>query len=160
MIRKPANSALNQTALCTADNRRRIRCIRSTRNNRKGLSLLEVVLGMAIMGAAMAIIGNMVGVSTRSAGETRWQSQAQILCDTVMAEVTAGALPLEGVNQSVFPDRPEWMHTIQIQDSELTGLLQVDVIVQPTEDQSLLDPYQLTRLMPDPDYEPEQGLVQ
>lgn len=133
----------------------------TSRNCRRGLSLLEVVMAVAIMGLAMGIIGNLVRLGSKSAGLTKWRSQAQIICDTKMAEVAAGALPLESVSGATVPEKPEWSYTVQVQDSELTGLLKITVTVAPAAGFSGdFRPYQLTRLIHDPDYEPEQSLVQ
>ena len=134
---------------------------RPRRSDRRGLSLLEVVMAVAIMGLAMAIIGNLVRLGSRNAGITKWQSQAQILCDAKMAEVSSGVLPLENIARASISERPEWTYTVEVQDSDLTGLLKVSVTVQPSDSSSTeFSPYRLTRLIPDPNYEPEQGVVQ
>lgn len=131
------------------------------RHYRRGLSLLEVVLAIAIMGMAMIIIGNLVSLGSTSAGVTKWRSEAQLLCNTKMAEISAGALPLESVTTASIPEKPEWAYSVQVQSSDLTGLLLVQVSVAPVDmTAARFEPYLLTRLIPDPNYEPEQALVQ
>ena len=134
--------------------------IKTRRYSRQGLSLLEVVLAIAIMGMAMIILGNLVRLGSDSAGMTKWRSEAQILCNTKMAEVACGALPLESVATASIPEQPEWAYSVQVQSSDLTGLLLVQVSVAPVNTTIDFEPFTLTRLMPDPDYEPEQALVQ
>jgi len=130
------------------------------RGNR-GLSLLEVVLAIAIMGVAMMIISNLVSLGSNFASMTKWRSEAQILCNTKMAEISSGVLPLETVSTANIPENPEWTYSIQVQASDLTGLLLVQVAVAPANMQiEKFEPFLLTRLLPDPDYEPEQALVQ
>ena len=130
------------------------------RGNR-GLSLLEVVLAIAIMGVAMMIISNLVSLGSNFASLTKWRSEAQILCNTKMAEISSGVLPLETVSTANIPENPEWTYSIQVQASDLTGLLLVQVAVVPANMQiEKFEPFLLTRLLPDPDYEPEQALVQ
>lgn len=130
------------------------------RGNR-GLSLLEVVLAIAIMGVAMMIISNLVSLGSNFASLTKWRSEAQILCNTKMAEISSGVLPLETVSTANIPENPEWTYSIQVQASDLTGLLLVQVAVAPANMQiEKFEPFLLTRLLPDPDYEPEQALVQ
>ena len=45
----------------------------------RGLSLLEVVLAMAILAAAMAVLSQLVGLGLRAAGQSRDWSQNQRL---------------------------------------------------------------------------------
>ena len=56
------------------------------RERRRGLSLLEVILSIAILGTSMAIIGQVFFAGYRSAVKARDLSDATILCDSVMAE--------------------------------------------------------------------------
>ena len=130
-------------------------------SRRHGLSLLEVVMAIAIMGIAMMIISNLVSLGTRAAGMTKWRSEAQILCNTKMAELSAGVLPLETVSTASISENPEWAYSVQVQSSDLTGLLLVQVSVAPVNMSiDKFEPFLLTRLIPDPDYEPEQAIVQ
>ena len=76
------------------------------KHSRRGLSLLEVVLAIAIMGSAMIIIGNLVSLGSNSAGVTKWRSDAQILCNAKMAEISAGVLPLESVSGAGIQENP------------------------------------------------------
>ncbi len=63
--------------------------------SRAGLSLLEAMFAIAILGLSLAAIGRLVQLGFQAAGRARIQSQAQILCDSKMAEVAAGALKPE-----------------------------------------------------------------
>ena len=134
---------------------------RPHRSKRRGLSLLEVIMAISIMGLAMIIIGNLVSLGSKSAGMTKWRSEAQILCNTKMAEISAGVLPLESVSAASIQEKPDWSYSVQVQSSDMTGLLLVQVSVAPVDmDPAKFEPFVLTRLIPDPDYEPEQSLVQ
>ncbi len=59
---------------------------------RSGLSLLEVVLAIAILGAALSVILNLVYMGSTSASNAQRFSQAQIMCDTIMAEIASGVI--------------------------------------------------------------------
>ena len=56
-----------------------MRTIRKPMNHRQGLSLLEVLLSIAILGASLAVIGSLVRIGIISALDTRLRSQANIL---------------------------------------------------------------------------------
>ncbi|MGI9519707.1 MAG: prepilin-type N-terminal cleavage/methylation domain-containing protein [Pirellulaceae bacterium] len=127
---------------------------------RNGLSLLEVIVAAAILGLAMAAIGNFVHLGSMSASQSKWISEAQILCDTKMAEISAGVLPLQNNGGSTVLEDPNWMYTVEVQSSNIDGLLSVTVTVQRAGGSGNLMPVTLMRLMPDPDYEPEISIIQ
>ena len=128
-------------------------CIRA---RRKGLSLIEVILALAILGIALAIIGEILRQGFISASEARWRSEAQLLCDSKMAEVAAGVLPLESSSMTSIEQNPDWEYQIEVTNAEMDGLLRVQVTVQ----QAAVDTnpliFRVTRFMPDPDYDPQE----
>ena len=73
--------------------------------NRRGLSLLEVILAIAILGGSMAVIFELVRIGVISAIETRVRSEANILCDAKMAEVSAGVIELKPIAATIIGAR-------------------------------------------------------
>ena len=128
---------------------------------RSGLSLMEVIVAIAILGGALTVIGNLVYLGSRAASNTRWFSEAQILCDTKMAEVSSGILPLQSTAATPIEENPDWQYSVEIGQTEAIGLLSVTVTVQqsPTVT-STPTPFSLMRWLPDPNYEPEQSVLQ
>ena len=125
------------------DNRRRARA---------GLSLLEVVFAITILGAALAVIGQLVQLGMRAGGSSRVQSYSQILADAKMAEIACGALPLESNSGMPIDDAPAWQYSVEVQPAEQIGLLVVQVSVQQTSsDRPVL--FSVVRFMPDPNFE-------
>jgi len=122
---------------------------------------MEVIVAIAIMGGALAVVGNFIFMGAKSARKTRWVSEGQILCDTKMAEVSAGVISLDGANGVSVDENPNWVYSVSVQPSELLGLLTVKVTVQPAPGiAARFEPITLTRLIPDPNYEPEESLIQ
>ena len=123
--------------------------------SRPGFSLLEVLLSIAILGGAMAVIGQLVNIGYRSAVEARIRSDANILVDGKMAEVSAGIIELQSVSASVIDENPDWMFSVDVQDSGQLGLLMVVVTVEQTPN-SAANPVSMSvvRFMPDPEYDP------
>ena len=124
---------------------------------RNGLSLLEVILAIAILGGALAVIGQLVSLGYQHALQARLRSDGNVLCDTKMAEIAAAVLPLDAVNQQSIDEAPDWAYSVDVENSEQPGLLVVTVTVNP-RDQTTRIPIIITatRFMPDPDYEPEE----
>ena len=100
--------------------------------SRRGLSLLEVILALAILGGALAVLGSIVRVGTRSARHARGRVSAGLHCKSIMAEITAGIIPVEPMQPGALsvPD-PEydWMYSIDVEPTEMEGMLAVRVDV-------------------------------
>ncbi len=133
--------------------------------NRNGLSLLEVILSIAILGVSMAAIGNLFNLGLRHARQAQLRSDANILCDTKMAELVAGVIPAESTGNQTIAENPNWDYSIDIQNSEQVGLLIATVTVNQVSSQNGAptsglsgNPVSLSivRFLPDPDYEPEE----
>ena len=125
--------------------------------NRRGLSLLEVILAIAILGGSLAVISELVRIGILSAIETRMRSEANILCDAKMAEVSAGVIELNPVAPTIIAEKPQWLYAVNVEPSPGTlGLLVVTVTV---EQAAVANPVSMSivRFMPDPDYEPVLG---
>ena len=122
---------------------------------RNGLSLLEVILAVAILGGALAVIGQLLNLGYRSAVEAKLRSDANILADATMAEVAAGIIPLQSHSATAIDGNPEWLYSVDVQPAETLGLLSVLVTVEQSP-MTAADPisFSLVRFMPDPDYDP------
>ena len=126
-------------------------------NARKGLSLLEVILSIAILGGSLVVIGSLVNLGYQHAVNTRLRSDANIICDTTMAEVAAGVLELQTSGNQVVETNPDWIYSVNVGDSDQPGLKVVTVQVsQQTQTTRVPIIVTATRFMVDPDYEPEQ----
>ena len=125
-------------------------------HGRPGLTLLEVILSIAILGASMAVIGQLFGLGIRSARQARLRSEANILCDCKMAELAAGVLPPNSTGDQTIVESPDWRYSISVESSLQPGLLLATVTVR-QDNSSLTNPVEMSvvRFLPDPDYEPD-----
>ena len=57
---------------------------------RRGLSLLEVVLAIAILGMSLATIGQLIRIGARNAVMARDLATAQMYAESTLADVAAG----------------------------------------------------------------------
>lgn len=129
---------------------------KSHRQHRHGLSLLEVILSIAILGASMVAIGHLFNLGLRSAYQARVRSEANILADSKMAETAAGVVSPQSTGNQPITEKEGWEWSADVESSQHPGLLMVTVTVTQS-DQANIDPIALSivRFMPDPDYEPE-----
>jgi Tfp pilus assembly protein PilV len=118
---------------------------------RAGLSLLEVILSIAILGFSMVALSGLVRVGTRAAAEARDLTKAQILCEGKMSELAAGVILPEPADQVPFELDPGWLYSVSIGVIDQQGLLMAQVIVE-KEVEAGEQPisFTLTRWMIDP----------
>jgi hypothetical protein len=94
---------------------------------------LEVILALAILAGSMAVLGEAIRLAMRSAEITRDTTQAQLLCQSKMAEIAAG-VPFDVVTGARFEcvvgdGRTYWLYSISVEETEQEGLDLVCVTV-------------------------------
>jgi general secretion pathway protein I len=106
----------------------------SRRRPTRGFSLLEVILALAILGGTVAVLGEAIRLGAQNAAFARDMTQAQLLCESKMAEIAAGIEPLEAVRDepigvTVGNGTTNWLYSISWEGTEEGGLLNVSVTV-------------------------------
>lgn len=96
---------------------------------RQGLTLFEVLISLVIFVGAMAAIGQLVSNGVRGALQSRFQTQAAMMCEAKLGEVVAGVVPLVA-GQATYPDDPSWSWTLLVAPAPVPGLMRVEVTVQ------------------------------
>lgn len=98
-------------------------------SKRKGFTLLEVLLSLAILLLSLAALGNLSFVGTKASARCHLQSEACWHAHTVLEEigagirksVTAGPVPIEAGS--------DWMVTIRARPTDIPRLTDVEVQV-------------------------------
>ncbi len=104
-----------------------------SRRTRRAFSLLEVILALAILTGAIAVLGELARQGVENARQVRDLSQAQLLCESVLAEVAAGLISAEAVQGvAMETDDPDhlWLYDIEVQTVDEEGLLALRVTVR------------------------------
>lgn len=123
----------------------------ASRFPRSGLSLLEVMLAIAILGGALVAIGELTRIGSRSAMAAREMTSAQLFCESKMAEVVAGIMPAEPVGPVPCESDPSWRYSIETLPSNHDGMLAIKVTFeQDLPPRSRPISFSLTRWMMDP----------
>lgn len=125
---------------------------------RSGFTLLEVILALAILVGALAVLGELADQGLTNARTAASLAEAQLLCESKLAEVTAGLVPLSAVTAAPIETDPNWTYSIVVDQTLDQGLVVVRVTVaenlppaqQPAE-------FTLSRWMIDPTYAAEQA---
>ena len=106
-------------------------CSNRAANSRRGLTLFEVVLSLAIFLGALTALSQLAHNGSRAAVQARFQSQAILRCESKLAEVTAGVVPLEAVEGASFEDDPEhWTWSLAVEQGPHDDLLALAVTVR------------------------------
>jgi type II secretion system protein I len=128
---------------------------------RRGLSLLEVMLALAILGLSLATIGELMRLGSRSAELARDMTTAQILCETKVSEIVTGMLPAISTAPTPIVDAGsgnDWLYSVETQQIGVDGLLAVRVMVQQNPELVARPAtFVLVRWMIDPNQQPLTG---
>src|SRR6266478_1235136 len=79
---------------------------------RKGMSLLEVIIALAIFLMALIGIGHLITFSGQQTLELSERGHAAQLAQAKLAEVIAGIQTLSSQGDTGFEDEPEWMWSL------------------------------------------------
>ena len=123
------------------------------RGRRRGLTLLEIMLSLIILGGALVAVGELIRTASRSARDARDWTAAQVLAESLLAEITTGIVPAEPVERQPDPYDPDWVYSILVDSPNQDGLLQVTIIIERADVQltgARSQPFQLVRWMLDP----------
>ena len=107
---------------------------RSAPGPRQGFTLLELILALAVLCGAVAVLGEACRSGMRYAQRARDMSQAQLLCESKLAEIAAGLTPAEPQDAVPFETaedgaESEWLYSIEVAPLDEEGLIQVRVVV-------------------------------
>ncbi len=106
------------------------------------MTLLEIILALGILAGSLAIIANLSRLSTNSAVSARDTTQAQFLCESVMAQLMCGVIEFESAYDEPVRDFVDtgatnpndsydykWVYSVEINSLDDYGLLEVIVTV-------------------------------
>lgn len=127
------------------------------RARRKGFSLLEILLALAILGGSLAVLGQIAQTGIDAAREARDLASARILCQTKLNELLLeGTLPQSVASLEVpsfdSQSTTPFFYSVDVQPAPLDNLLVVRVSVEASNPDGgpALARYSLTRWMIDP----------
>jgi len=131
-----------------------MKCSSEKQTNRSGLTLLEVMIALAILGTSLAAIGELIRIGADAADRATELTTAQFLCDSKLAEIKSGVLPADSVGPipfEIFETEEPWEYMVLVDSVDDQGLLLVEVTVsQLREDGRLPARVTLTTWMIDP----------
>jgi len=117
---------------------------------RRGLSLMEVLVALTIFLLAFVGLSRLVMLGGYQARDAQRQVRAADLCQTKMAEVIAGAVPLTSQPEVAFDEDPKWHWSLDCERGNAPGLWNVTVHVGRQQSQGYRPLCSLTEMVLDP----------
>ncbi len=105
------------------------------KRRRAGLSLLEVMLALAILGGSIAVVGELMRFGMRNAEAARDLSTAQVFCEAKINEIASGLLPPQAIANTPIEEIANldaaglWLYSVDVQQIDQQGLISVTVSV-------------------------------
>lgn len=96
-----------------------------TRNQtlrRRGVTLLEVIVAMAIFVVSLGAVGHLVYMGSQRSLEAQLQAQGLQKCQSKMSEMISGSLPLTSTNGN-YPDDSTWQFDVECTQQDSSTLL-------------------------------------
>ncbi|MDR1958856.1 MAG: hypothetical protein LBQ54_07420 [Planctomycetaceae bacterium] len=131
-------------------------------SRRQGITLLEIIFSIIVLAGSMLVLSNLSRMGMRNAVMSRDLTQAQLLCETILAEIEIGVLDLEPVYDEPVMDFPDsgasnvydsnealWLYSVELNTIHENGLLEVIVTVTKNDSSSKPLSYRLVRWMID-----------
>jgi type II secretion system protein I len=111
---------------------------------RKGFTLLEVLLSAAILAASLAALGQLISNGTAAGIRSQRQTEAALRCQSKLDEMLAGVEALRTVPETPFADDSRWLWNAEVQATS-ESLRRVTVSVRNADSTSV--DFTLTRLL-------------
>jgi prepilin-type N-terminal cleavage/methylation domain-containing protein len=116
---------------------------------RKGMTILEVMLALLILGGSVAVIGELARTAFRNAQMSKDLTQAELIAESVLAKVRIGIIDLESAfdvpvgssgnlhdsisdTNAVSDGTSEvlWLYSLEVSSTDDDGLLELAVTVR------------------------------
>ena len=106
---------------------------------KRGLSLLEVIIALAILVGSAAVLAQLMDMGQRHALRTAEMTEAQTLCQNLLNELLAGELSWESTETQPVDPFSAWDYSVQIEPLEDGMLSWVSIIVRQRPAEELVD---------------------
>lgn len=98
----------------------------------RAFTLVEVILALVVLGAALAVFGEVMQLANRNAVDARGETQAQLLAQSLMDEILAGVVadtPATRQPLDIEDDTP-WVYSVALESTDVEGVARLEVLVE------------------------------
>jgi general secretion pathway protein I len=99
---------------------------------RRGFTLLEVILALAILAGSVAVLGEIMGIAGRHGHDAEAEVRAQLIAMSIMDEMLAQVVEPAQISQQPVDttDTVPWVYSVNVQNTNVAGLSSIEVIVE------------------------------
>jgi prepilin-type N-terminal cleavage/methylation domain-containing protein len=99
---------------------------------RQAFTLLEVILALVILGAALAIFGEVMQLANQNAADARAETRAQLLASSLLDEILAGSIDDSPANRQPLEvdDDVRWVYSVSTGTATVSGVYPLVVEVE------------------------------
>ena len=99
---------------------------------RSAFTLLEVILALVILGAALAIFGEVMQLANQNAADAQAETQAQLLATSLLDEILAGSIDDSPANRQPLEvdDDVKWVYSVSTGTATVDGVYPLVVEVE------------------------------
>ncbi|MCC6508186.1 MAG: type II secretion system protein [Pirellulaceae bacterium] len=106
---------------------------------RPGLSLLEVILSLAILGVACTFMAQSMHLATNNALAAQRQAEAEIAAESVMSQVVAGLIPMQPTSTwtpiGISASTSDWSYILTSVNCEVENMIGIQIDVRDMSNQ-------------------------
>lgn len=103
---------------------------RNKTSHRAGLTLLEVLVSLAILGGALTAIGRLTSNGATAALRCEQQTDAALRCRSQLDLLLAGTAPIRDIAWQAFADDPQWRWSATLSPASERQLATLTVAVE------------------------------
>lgn len=115
---------------------------------------MEAMVSLAILGGALAAIGELISLGARAAEDARDLTKAQLIADAIMNEINAKLVAPTATSHTPCPMGAGFVYSVQVASSPIPDLLHIKLTIEREKDIAINNPrgvrYSLERILPDP----------
>ncbi len=117
-------------------------------SNRRGLSLLEVILALTILGVACTFMAQAMQLATSNALAAHRQAQAEMVAESVLSQVIAGVIPMQPSSTwtpaGISASTSNWSYMLTNVNCEVQNMVGLQIDVRDMSDPDMTRPADLT----------------
>jgi prepilin-type N-terminal cleavage/methylation domain-containing protein len=117
---------------------------------RRGLSLLEVLVALAIFLLSLTAISQLINHASNRAIDTELRTHAGRICQSKLNEVLSGGIPLSPQSDTPDENEPDFNWSLDAEQAAVTGLWSITVKVSWTRPDGGTDSCSVSQMMIDP----------
>lgn len=127
---------------------------RAIASGRRGISLLEVLLSIVILGGAWSAISQLMTNGMMLGLRSQHDSEAALRCRSRMQELITGIVPVRPAERVPFADDPMWVWSLAVKHpfQDLPAIRCLELTVEPVAGNLTSSSFTLQQLMRAPEH--------